>query len=71
MVAPIRLRSEQVLRDAHRARRQHHDEILLGSKALMAAQKAFDLQVSELRQKVAALEGRVDAKRRPSICRRC
>jgi hypothetical protein len=51
MIAPIRLRSEEILRNARRALRQYREnEILrrrtklLGLKALVAAQKAFDLQ---------------------------
>jgi hypothetical protein len=51
MVAPIQLRSQQIIRDARKALRLHRDNQLLrrrakllGVKALLAAQKAFDLQ---------------------------
>ena len=51
MIAPIRLRSEEILRNARQALRQHrHDPLLrrrvklLGHKALSAARKAFDEQ---------------------------
>ena len=51
MIAPIRLRSEEILRNARQALRQHqHDQImrrrvkLLGVKALLAAQRAFAAQ---------------------------
>jgi hypothetical protein len=51
MVAPIQLRSQQIIHDARKALRLHRDNQLLrrrakllGVKALLAAQKAFDLQ---------------------------
>jgi hypothetical protein len=51
MVEPIQLRSQQILRDARKALRKYqHDQTmrrrvkLLGVKALLAAQRAFDLQ---------------------------
>ena len=51
MIAPIRLRSEEILRNARQALRQYqHDQIMrrrvkhLGVKALLAAQRAFAAQ---------------------------
>ena len=51
MIAPIKLRSEEILRNARQALRQYrHDELLrrraklFGHKALSAARKAFDEQ---------------------------
>jgi hypothetical protein len=51
MIAPIRLRSEEILRNARQALRKHqHDQMmrrrvkLLGVKALLAAQRAFAAQ---------------------------
>jgi hypothetical protein len=51
MIAPIKLRSEEILRSARQALRQYrHDQImrrrvkLLGVKALLAAERAFAAQ---------------------------